>query len=165
VSTQLLTHVYYQVAEDFVATQRFDLGYIKGIGEEIRLNDRFFKGGTDFRGFKSGGIGPRDLLTDDAVGAEAYAFGTTEMTFPNGLPEALGITTSVFVDYGFIGKAYTDPTVFANVQDKMAPRVSTGISLNWKSPFGPVRLDFAQVLIDEPYDEREAFRFSAGTSF
>ncbi len=165
VSTQLLTHAYYQVAEDFVATQRFDLGYIKGIGEEIRLNDRFFKGGTDFRGFKSGGIGPRDLLTNDAVGAEAYAFGTTEMSFPNGLPEALGITTSLFVDYGFIGKAYTDPTVFANVQDKMAPRVSTGLSLNWKSPFGPVRLDFAQVLIDEPYDQREAFRFSAGTSF
>jgi outer membrane protein insertion porin family len=164
-STQVLTHAYHEFAEDFVGTQRFDLGYIKGIGEEVRLNDRFFKGGTDFRGFKSGGIGPRDLLTDDAVGAEAYAFGTTEMSFPNGLPEALGISTSVFVDYGFIGKAYTDPSLFANVQDKMAPRVSTGLSLNWKSPFGPVRLDFAQVLIDEPYDEREAFRFSAGTSF
>ncbi|MCE9651419.1 MAG: outer membrane protein assembly factor BamA [Parvibaculum sp.] len=165
ISSQFLVHAYHQVAEGFVGTQRFDLGYIKGIGEEVRLNDRFFKGGADFRGFKSGGIGPRDLLSDDAVGAEAYAFGTTELSFPNGLPQALGITTSLFMDYGFIGKAYTNPNLVTDVQDKMAPRVSTGISLNWKSPFGPVRLDFAQVLVDEDYDQREAFRFSAGTSF
>lgn len=166
-STQVLAHAYMEVADGFVGSQRFDAGIIQGIGEHVRLNDRFFKGGTDFRGFKSGGIGPRDLFTSDAVGAEAYLFGTTEMTFPNGLPQALGISTSVFIDYGVIGKAFTDPTLAGttNIQDKMAPRVSTGVSLNWKSPFGPVRLDFAKVLIDEPYDQREAFRFSAGTSF
>lgn len=165
VSTQILVHGYKEVSEGFVATQRFDLGVIKGIGEEVRLNDRFFKGGTDFRGFDSGGIGPRDLLTDDAVGAEVYAFGTTEMTFPNGLPDALGIRTSVFADYGVIGNAYVDPTLVVDIQDKIAPRVSAGVSLNWKSPFGPVRLDFAHVLLDEDYDKRQAFRFSAGTSF
>ncbi|MGB3809532.1 MAG: outer membrane protein assembly factor BamA [Parvibaculum sp.] len=163
-STQVLAHSYLEVADGFVASQRFDLGVIKGIGEQVRLNDRFFKGGTDFRGFKSGGIGPRSISFNNAIGAEVYAFGTTEMTFPNGLPEALGISTSVFVDYGVIGKA-EDSTNAGLFEDKIAPRVSTGLSLNWKSPFGPVRLDFAKVLIDEPYDQREAFRFSAGTSF
>lgn len=165
-STQVLAHSYMEVAEGFVGSQRLDAGIIQGIGEHVRLNDRFFKGGTDFRGFKSGGIGPRDLFTNDAVGAEAYIFGTTEMTFPNGLPQALGISTSMFIDYGIIGRAFdSSPAGTTNIQDKMAPRVSTGLSLNWKSPFGPVRLDFAKVLIDEPYDQREAFRFSAGTSF
>jgi outer membrane protein insertion porin family len=43
--------------------------------------------------------------------------------------------------------------------------VSTGLSVNWKSPFGPVRLDFAKVIKSEDYDQEEAFRFSAGTSF
>ena len=117
------------------------------------------------RGFKSGGIGPRDTGTsnNDAVGAEAYAFGTAEVSFPNGLPEALGITTSLFSDFGYIGMA--DEPAVPTIQDKFAPRVSAGLSVNWKSPFGPVRLDFAKVLVDEPYDQRELFRFSAGTQF
>ncbi len=163
VSSQVLAHKYYNIADGFLTTWRLDAGYIQGIGDDVRLNDRFFKGGSDFRGFKRGGIGPRDVLTDDAVGAEAYAFGTTELTIPNGLPEALGITTSVFMDYGIIGRAH-EPLV-STVVDKFAPRVSTGVSFYWKSPFGPVRLDFAQVLVDEPYDQKEAFRFSAGTQF
>jgi outer membrane protein insertion porin family len=145
--------------------QRFDWGIIKGINEQVRLNDRFFKGGDDFRGFESGGIGPRDELTGDALGAEIYSFGTTEMTFPNGLPEELGIRSSIFVDYGVIGKAYVDPKLLVDLKDRVAPHVSTGISLNWKSPFGPVRLDFSKVIIDEPYDKREAFRFNVGTNF
>jgi len=164
VSTSILVHGYYPVAENFVYTQRFDAGIIKGIGQNIKLNDRFFKGGSDFRGFKSGGMGPRDLFTGDAVGSEAYAFATSEMTFPNGLPDALGIRTSLFMDYGFAGKVSYKPAG-TNIQDKFAPRVSTGLSVNWKSPFGPVRLDFSKVLVDEPYDQREAFRFSAGTTF
>lgn len=163
-SQEVLLHGYYGIAEDWILTQRFDLGYIYGLGEEIRLNDRFFKGGSDFRGFESGGIGPRDLVTGDAVGAEAYAFGTTEMTFPNGIPDALGIRTSLFLDYGVIGKAEDQPAG-TNIKDDFAPRVSTGISVNWKSPFGPVRLDFAKVLTSEDYDKEESFRFSAGTSF
>lgn len=164
ISTSLLVHSYHEFAEDFVFTQRFDLGLIQGIGEDVRLNDRFFKGGTDFRGFKSGGIGPRDLNSDDAVGAEVYAFGTSEMTFPNAIPEALGIRTSVFVDYGVIGRT-GNKLAGTNIQDSMGLRASTGLSVNWKSPFGPVRLDFSKVIKDEPYDQRESFRFSAGTTF
>jgi outer membrane protein insertion porin family len=166
-SSQVLAHDYYNLAEGYVLTLRGDVGYIQGIGERVRLGDRFFKGGADFRGFKSGGIGPRDVTTSDAIGAEAYAFGTTEVSFPNGLPEALGITTSLFTDYGYIGRAETTAAEVGSdvVATRFAPRVSAGLSINWKSPFGPVRLDFAQVLVDEPYDQREAFRFSAGTQF
>ena len=166
-SNQILAHDYYEVAEGYVLSFRGDLGYIKGIGQDVKLNDRYFKGGADFRGFKSGGIGPRDVTTSDAIGAQAYAFGTTEITFPNGLPEALGVTTSLFTDYGYVGQADTTPAEvgFDIVATKFAPRVSAGLSLNWKSPFGPVRLDFAQVIVDESYDQRELFRFSAGTQF
>ena len=164
VSTTILTHAYYPVTDDFVFSQRFDLGYIHGIGKDIRLSDRFFKGGTDFRGFRSGGLGPRDINTDDAVGAEAYAIGTSEMTFPNGVPETFGIRTSLFMDYGVVGMAARQP-VGTNIKDNLAPRVSTGISVDWKSPFGPVRLNFSKVLKSESYDQREFFSFTAGTSF
>ncbi|HEX7775319.1 MAG TPA: BamA/TamA family outer membrane protein, partial [Parvibaculum sp.] len=166
-SNQLLVHAYHQFAEGYVGTQRLDVGYIEGIGQEVRLNDRFFKGGADFRGFKSGGIGPRDITTSDALGAEAYAFATTEVTFPNGLPDALGVRTSLFSDYGYIGRAYVDPILVGSdqISTTFAPRVSVGVSVNWKSPFGPVRLDFAKALVSESYDQEQIFSFSAGTSF
>lgn len=166
-SNQVLAHNYYKLAEDYVLTLRADLGYIQGIGDEVTLNDRFFKGGQDFRGFKSAGLGPRDITTGDAIGANGYAFGTAEISFPNGLPEALGITTSVFTDFGIIGGATIDSTLVGadTYKTGYAPRVSAGLSLNWKSPFGPVRLDFGQPFIKEDYDKTEVFRFSAGTQF
>ncbi|MDR3498434.1 MAG: BamA/TamA family outer membrane protein, partial [Parvibaculum sp.] len=166
-SNQVLVHAYHQFAEGYTGTQRLDVGYIDGIGQDVRVNDRFFKGGADFRGFKSGGIGPRDVTTNDALGAEAYAFATTEVTFPNGLPEALGVRTSLFSDYGYIGRAYVDPILIGSdtIKTGFAPRVSVGLSVNWKSPFGPVRLDFAKAVISQSYDQTQIFSFSAGTSF
>src|SRR5262249_7150016 len=58
-------------------------GYIKGYdGKKIRLNDRFFKGGSTFRGFKVAGVGPHDLATADSLGADIYAIGTAAISFP-----------------------------------------------------------------------------------
>jgi len=167
ISNELLAHYYYPLSDDFLTSWRFDGGYVHGIGDDVPLNDHFFKGGNTIRGFARGGVGPRDLssVNEDAVGALAYVFGTAELSFPNGLPEALGIKTSVFADGGYIGLSDYDDTIYTGVVDGFAPRASVGLSLYWQSPFGPIRLDFAQVLLDEPYDEQDAFRFSAGTSF
>ena len=167
VSTEVLTRYYYEIAEDFLTSWRLDGGYIQGIDQDVELNDHFFKGGNTIRGFARAGVGPRDVLSPnrDAVGAKAFIFGTSELSFPNGLPEALGVRTSVFADAGYIGYSDFDGAIYPGVVDDFAPRASVGLSLYWQSPFGPIRLDFANVLLDEPYDERESFRFSAGTSF
>ena len=167
VSTEVLTRYYYEIAEDFLTSWRLDGGYIQGIDQDVELNDHFFKGGNTIRGFARAGVGPRDVLSPnrDAVGAKAFIFGTSELSFPNGLPEALGVRTSVFADAGYIGYSDFDGAIYPGVVDDFAPRASVGLSLYWPSPFGPIRLDFANVLLDEPYDERESFRFSAGTSF
>ncbi|MDO8840537.1 MAG: outer membrane protein assembly factor BamA [Parvibaculum sp.] len=167
VSTEVLTRYYYQIAEGFLTSWRLDGGYVQGVGQDVELNDHFFKGGSTIRGFARAGVGPRDLASPnrDSVGAKAFIFGTSELSFPNGIPEALGIRTSVFVDAGYIGYSDFDRTLFPGVVDDFAPRASVGLSLYWQSPFGPIRLDFANVLLEEPYDEQETFRFSAGTSF
>ena len=167
ISTQVLVHTYLQLTPSFLTSYRLDAGYIKGIGEDVSLNDRFFKGGNDFRGFKRGGLGPRDLASsnNDALGAQAYIFGSAELTIPNGLPEALGIKTSIFTDVGYIGIADYDPLRTPLAEDSFAPRASAGLSVYWKSPFGPVRVDLSNVFLKEDYDETELFRFSAGTSF
>ncbi|MAM93496.1 outer membrane protein assembly factor BamA [Parvibaculum sp.] len=167
ISNEILARYYFPLSDDFLTSWRVDGGYVHGIGDDVPLNDHFFKGGNTIRGFARGGIGPRDLTStnSDAVGATAYIFGTAELSFPNGLPDALGIKTSVFADGGYIGLSDYDNTLYPGIVDDFAPRASVGLSLYWQSPFGPIRLDFAQVLLDEPYDEKEAFRFSAGTSF
>ncbi|MDE1174559.1 MAG: outer membrane protein assembly factor BamA [Parvibaculaceae bacterium] len=157
------TNYYYEVAPSWVASQKFNLGYIFGIGEDVKLNDRYFLGGDDFRGFERAGIGPRDLATDDALGAQAYYFGTTEISFPNGLPESLGISTSLFTDYGYAGRA--DEPELTDGENKLALRASAGLSVYWNSPFGPVRLDFAKVIKKQTYDKTQLFQFSAGTQF
>jgi outer membrane protein insertion porin family len=49
--------------------------------------------------------------------------------------------------------------------DSSAVRTSTGVSLIWTSPFGPIRFDFAKALTKEPYDKTQFFRFSGGSTF
>ena len=51
------------------------------------------------------------------------------------------------------------------VQDDLAIRVTAGVTINWDSPFGPIRFDVAEIIRKEVYDQTEGFRFSAGTNF
>ena len=45
------------------------------------------------------------------------------------------------------------------------PRLSVGIGVNWNSPFGPFRIDFARALLKEKGDDTKAFTFNVGTQF
>jgi outer membrane protein insertion porin family len=157
--------------DDLILNVAVSGGYIIAYGaDHLDANDRFFKGGGSFRGFKTSGIGPRDVSgtgTPPSVGGEAYAIGTVELRVPNFLPDDLGIKTALFTDVGTMGvvadKQPCTPTLC--IVDDLALRASAGVSVYWNSPFGPVRLDFSQVLNKQDYDQTESFRFSAGTKF
>jgi outer membrane protein insertion porin family len=45
------------------------------------------------------------------------------------------------------------------------PRLSVGFGVNWKSPFGPFRIDIARALIKKPGDDTKLFTFNVGTQF
>ena len=49
--------------------------------------------------------------------------------------------------------------------DSAKPRIAVGIGVNWVSPFGPFRLDFAHVLTSVEGDDEKAFTFNVGTQF
>jgi outer membrane protein insertion porin family len=168
--------------DEVVGSASVSAGWIDDYdGEGVRINDRFFKGGATFRGFEQSGVGPRDVVgsAKDAVGGQAYAVGTIEVRFPTGLPEDLGIDASLFTDFGTVGivddttkasclNAGAPPGIpgaLCRIEDDLSLRASAGLSVLWDSPFGPVRLDFSQVLAKENYDKTENFRFSAGTKF
>jgi outer membrane protein insertion porin family len=133
----------------------------------VRILDRFFKGGESFRGFERSGIGPRDVSSpnEDAIGGQAFAIGTAEVTFPVGLPEEFGVRGAVFTDVGTLFDSPTAPAGSIIKGSDAALRASVGVGILWKSPLGPVRFDLAEAILKESYDKTELFRFSIGTRF
>lgn len=131
---------------------------------DIRINERFFIGSRQLRGFDRSGIGPRDVSTADALGGNMYYTASAETTFPIGLPDDLGFLGAAFIDVGDLWNL--DVTNAGNdIYDSHTPRVSAGIGLAWRSPFGPIRIDFAKALVKEDYDQTQIFNFSFGTRF
>lgn len=155
---------YMQPLEDVVASITGEAGIIQGWGgKDVRIGDRFFLGGTSLRGFEVGGIGPRDVETDDSLGGNNFWAGTVEMTFPLGLPEELGFRGAVFSDFGSLWAV--DAPAEDPIYDSAAPRAAVGAGIAWRSPFGPVRVDLAQAVLKEDFDKTQLFTLSFGTRF
>ena len=49
--------------------------------------------------------------------------------------------------------------------DSPSPRITAGIGVNWNSPFGPFRIDFAQTIRKVNGDDDQSFQFNVGTQF
>jgi outer membrane protein insertion porin family len=49
--------------------------------------------------------------------------------------------------------------------DSPSPRITAGIGVNWNSPFGPFRIDFAQTIRKVEGDDERTFTFNVGTQF
>jgi len=161
-STELKGSIFFPVAEKTVLSFTGRAGGITGLADDVRLNDRYFLGGTSFRGFAVSGIGARDAATDDALGGNLFYLGTAELSFPLGLPDEVGLTGRVFTEAGSLFDVDEDGP---GVQDSEAPRVSVGAGLTWQSPFGPLRIDFGYAVVKEDFDEAEIISFTFGTRF
>ena len=163
---------YYPITEKITFVGRAIGGHIEGWGgEDVRLLDLFFKGGETVRGFERSGYGPRDLLTNDAIGGQTFWAATAEVRFPLPfIPDDLGISGAVFADAGSLfnasGRAQDlDGTGAILLADDSSVRSSVGGSILWASPVGPLRLDFAKAITKQSYDELEFIRFGASTKF
>jgi outer membrane protein insertion porin family len=173
VRTETRGGLYHGFNKDFILSFTGSAGYVDGWnGDSIRITDRFYKGGDDFRGFQIAGIGPRDTQYGDALGGKFYSVGTVELTLPTKLPEQYGIHAALFTDFGTEGILDRTNKVNPNtnqplpaVQDDLGLRATAGISIFWKSPLGPLRFDFSQIIKKDYYDRTELFRFSTSTRF
>ena len=150
------------VLEDQVLSFRLETGYIKGIGEDVEIGERFFLGGRKIRGFAPSGIGPRDLETKDVLGGNQYYTGSVELRFPIGLPNELGLKASVFSDVGSLSGLDQNSS---QIDDSSGLRASVGMGLSWATGIGLMRLDFASAMLKEELDETEFISFSFGTGF
>jgi outer membrane protein insertion porin family len=157
-------------SDDFIFKLSAKFGQIQGMGQNIKSKDNFFLGGNNFRGFQYAGIGPRtkignSFIGGDAVGGKTYYVGTAEMRFPLGLPKDLGMSGSLFTDAGSLTGVDKISKQNTSIVDTGSIRASAGISFNWVSPLGPIRLDFAKIIKKEEFDRSENFRFSFGNNF
>jgi outer membrane protein insertion porin family len=117
IRTRLEGDKYRDIGHGFIANAHLEGGYIKGLGQDVRLTDRFFLGEPQIRGFDIRGVGPRVVrtftstgsttssnnTTDDALGGRAYYLGHLELELPLGSgARELGLRPSVFVDAGAV---------------------------------------------------------------
>ena len=154
---------YYPLAERWILNVLAETGAIQSYADaDVEINERYFLGGHSLRGFERSGVGPRDAVTKDSLGGNFFYRATAEMSFPLGLPKELGIKGHAFTDAGSL---WDIDEVGAGLLEENSIRASAGVGLSWKSPFGPIRLDFAIPYIKEDFDEEEHFRFDFGTRF
>lgn len=155
---------YYPVMDQVVFNLLGEVGAIEGYNDvDVAINERFYLGDSTLRGFDQAGVGPRDLWSEDALGGKRFYRGTAELSFPIGFSEEMGISGHAFGDAGSLFG--TDYASAPGLADDNSIRASVGLGLSWRSPFGPVRVDYGVPVVKEDYDEEKNFRFNFGTRF
>lgn len=117
----------------------------------VPIYDRAFLGGNAPRGFAYGGLGPRDPLTDQALGGTQYATASVAFLAPVG---QRGITLGAFADFGSVWDlpGNTDPVL----GDDYSLRASAGISLHWGLDIGTLSISLSEPIEQEAFDETQA---------
>ncbi|MEL6582936.1 MAG: outer membrane protein assembly factor BamA [Pseudomonadota bacterium] len=154
-----------------------EFGFVQS-ASETTITDRFFIGGSSFRGFAFGGVGPRDrdnsgaTEVDSALGGNLYYITRVQTSFPLGLGPDSGLHGGLFMNFGTLWGLDTtsvpaEPGVRGafTVDDSPKPRVGAGFSIFWDSVIGPLRVDFGRAIVRQVGDEQEAFRLGAGRRF
>jgi outer membrane protein insertion porin family len=127
--------------------------------KDVKLSDRIFASSSDLRGFEQRGVGPVD--SGDHIGGNNLATLSLKSTFPNPVPESLRATTYLFLDLGNVwGVDYS-----SSISDNSKLRTSTGISLDFTSPMGPLSFTYSIPLSKGSTDKEQNFLFNIGSSF
>ncbi len=137
---------YHPIGRDVVLARTLQFGWIQRIGglPEIPLAERFFAGGASSdRAFPDNQAGPRDLDTGFPLGGNALLMHSTELRFPL-IGDTLGGVLfhdmgNVYSSVQAISFAFRQP----NIQDFDYMVQSVGFGLRYKTPIGPIRVDFS----------------------
>ncbi|WOD13552.1 outer membrane protein assembly factor BamA [Paraburkholderia kirstenboschensis] len=153
---------YYSFARGFVLGLNFQGGYGNGLdGKPYPIFKNYYAGGIgSVRGYEPGSLGPRDVTTGDPIGGSRMLVGNIETTFPlpgTGYDRTLRVFA--FVDGG---------NVWGNEGNSVGAnglRYSYGVGLEWISPIGPLKLNYALPIVRHAGDQYQKFQFQIGTSF
>ncbi|GHU14318.1 outer membrane protein assembly factor BamA [Betaproteobacteria bacterium] len=154
---------YFPLSKRFTLMVNGEVGIADGFGKnsDLPFYKNFYVGGINsVRGYASSSLGPADEFdADERLGGNRKAVGNVEVLW--GLP---GYDKSLrmgwFLD---AGQAYNKGKKHRNYDDSI--RMSTGLSLSWISPIGPLKFSIANPLNDKKGDDTETFQFQMGSTF
>jgi outer membrane protein insertion porin family len=127
--------------------------------QDVRITDRLTLPRSKLKGFQFSKIGPVDA--GDYVGGNYAASINFDTTLPMILPSFETIDFKYFIDVGNVwGVDYSD-----SIDDSNKIRSSTGVSVDWFTPIGPLNFSLAQDISKASTDKTEGFQFNLGTTF
>ncbi|WP_417418593.1 outer membrane protein assembly factor BamA [Hoeflea sp.] len=157
---------------DMIGQVSVGAGNVVATGSNLRVFEHLFVGEETIRGFDTRGIGPRVFNGTDYVGAAGgttYFNGTVEVSAPMPLVSRdFGLRFNVFADAATLyGNkiSSTDLGTQSLVGTGMEWRASVGAGIMWASPFGPLRVYYAEPVVKKSYDDVKKFGFGASTRF
>ena len=150
---------YHKFSENTVSSVSFHIAAINSLdGSDVRVSDRKYLSTRKLRGFEAGKIGPKD--NQDFIGGNYASAVSLSTTLPTLLPELESVDFNVFVDAGNLWGVDYDSSL-----DNSKIRSSTGLSIDWLTPIGPLNFVFAQPITKASTDVEQTFRFDIGTTF
>lgn len=153
---------YQQAVGPFIYATRLKGGWVKEMNgsHSVPNLDRFQLGGANsIRGFKENSIGPRSAngsptIDSTNIGANVYAIFNQELRFPI----IWRFWGSVFTDMGNGWESFSDVSPESIL-------FSYGTGLQFLSPAGPIRLDYAHHLENGIYPEDDRFHVTVLYAF
>jgi outer membrane protein insertion porin family len=127
--------------------------------DNVKLTERIFLPASKLRGFRSGGVGPKD--GNDYIGGNYATSVNLSTSLPQILPEYQSVDFVLFFDAGNVFGVDYNSSI--DKSDKI--RSSAGIGVDWLTPVGPLSLSLSETLSKADTDTTESFRFNLGTSF
>jgi outer membrane protein insertion porin family len=128
----------YQKHYPFLRDGSFSFSVKNGFGfGDMSISERFFAGGShSFRGTRNDRLGPIHLGTNEPEGGNVLLLFNLEATVPSLLIPMENLYYTFFADVG---------NVFAKSSDLNLNKMerALGFGLKYRTPLGPIRLDFA----------------------
>lgn len=135
----------------------------------------FYAGGLgSIRGFEQNSLGPRDAVTEGALGGTRKAIFNLEFSTPfPGAGNDRSLRLYSFLDAGNVFASRTASMSDAQWKAQNRLRASAGLGISWISPLGPLRLAYAVPLRYQKEDtangiaadRTQRLQFQIGTAF
>ena len=151
---------YHKFEDEMIGRISIYLDTIKSItDDDVRISKRSFIPSSKLRGFQPGRIGPKD--GSDHVGGNYAAALNFSTDLPFMFKNLQSADFKFFIDSANVwGVDYSD-----NVDGGSKIRTSTGLSVDWYTPIGPLNFSLSQPITKHHSDLTESFRFNLGTTF
>jgi len=157
---------YQPLGKGFIATLLGNVGYGNTFDQQgLPFYENYFAGGISMpgqvRGYESYSLGPKDS-NGTALGANLLINGSAGLVLPYPLSRE-SLRTTLFVDAGNVFVQGT-PIQLSGIQEGPM-RYSAGVSVEWRSPFGPLVFSVAQPLNKQSFDTAQPFQFTMASAF